>query len=321
MQSIRNAMGKGFAKRKAPQTKISWAVFLQPKYFGVGLGIVLLRLCVYLPYRVQMAMGRCLGRAAMPFASHRRHITKVNLQLCFSNLSEPQRKVLLTECFESAGMAIFESAIACWMPKKRLVKLFHFEGQNHLTQALSKGKGALILTAHFTTLDLGGRILSLYTPFNVVYRKHKNPVFDWLLRKGREKHVYGTVTRNDVRGFLKSFKKNIPIFYAPDQDYGRRHSVFVPFFGVMAATITATSRIAKIAQTAVLPYVVSRRSDNKGYIATLYPPLENFPTDDFYQDALQVNQLIERAINTNPEQYLWQHRRFKTRPLGEDSLY
>jgi KDO2-lipid IV(A) lauroyltransferase len=303
------------------QAKISWAVFLHPKYLFVGFGIVLLRLCVYLPYAIQMTMGRYVGRIAMPFASHRRHITKVNLQLCFSHLSEQQIKALLTRCFESAGMAIFESAIACWMSKKRLMKLFHFEGQHHLTQVLSKGKGALILTAHFTTLDIGGRILSLYAPYNVIYRKHKNPVFDWLLRKGREKHVHGTVARDDVRDFLKSFKKNLPIFYAADQDYGRKHSVFVPFFGVMAATITATSRITKIAQTTVLPYFVSRRSDNKGYIATLYPPLENFPTDDVYQDAQQINQLIERAINTNPEQYLWQHRRFKTRPFGETSPY
>ena len=120
---------------------------------------------------------------------------------------------------------------------------------------------------------------------------------------------------------MRSLKKNIPILYAPDQDYGRKHSIFVPFLGVSAATITSTARIVKMTNTPILPYFVHRRKDGSGYTATMYPPLENYPTDDTYEDALRINQIIEQEILKSPEQYLWQHRRFKTRPLGEDSVY
>lgn len=301
--------------------KMKASLIVNPRYWPIWLGAGFLFLCVQLPYRWQVAMGRALGRIALPFSHHRRHITETNLTLCFPTLSKHELKRLLRGCFESAGIGIFETAMAWWMPTHRVKKLFSLEGLDQLEKVLDKKQGALILAGHFTTLELGGRILAIHKPYNVVYRKHKNPVFEWIMCNARENRLDQAIQRDDVRQFVRSLKKNIPIFYAPDQDYGRKHSLFVPFFGVSAATITSTARIAKMANTSVLPYFVHRRKDGLGYTATMHPPLENYPTDDPYQDALRINQIIEQEILKSPEQYLWQHRRFKTRPLGEDSVY
>lgn len=297
------------------------SLLFNPRYWPIWLGAGILFICVQLPYRWQMAMGRTIGRMALPFAHRRRHITETNLKLCFPSLSQRELDTLLKQCFESAGIAIFETAMAWWMPARRLRKLFSFEGFDHLEKVLEKKQGALILFGHFTTLELAGSILSLYKPYHAVYRKHKNPALEWIMRRARENLIHRTIPRDDVRKFVRSLKENIPIFYAPDQDYGLKYSLFVPFFGISAATITSTARIVKIANTAVLPYFFYRRKDGSGYTATIHPPLENYPTNDPYQDALRINQIIEQAIIKHPEQYLWQHRRFKTRPLGERSFY
>lgn len=154
---------------------IKLSLILNPRYWPLWFSAGLLFICVQLPYRWQMAMGRALGRIALPFARHRRHITKTNLKLCFPSLSEQELNVRLKQCFESAGIAIFETAIAWWMPTYRFNKLFSVEGLEQLEKVLEKKRGALILVGHFTTLELGGRILSMHTLYSIVYRKHKNP--------------------------------------------------------------------------------------------------------------------------------------------------
>lgn len=294
---------------------------VNPRYWFIWMGVAALWLCVQLPYRWQMALGRGLGRVALPFANHRRHVTLTNLRLCFPALSPVELNSLVQRCFESAGIAIFETGMAWWMPTRRLKKLITVKGFAYWHEALTKQRGALILAGHFTTLELAGRVLSLYSPYDGVYRQHKNPVFDFIMCRAREKHIHRAIARDDVRQFIASLKANGSIFYAPDQDYGSKHSLFVPFFGVAAATITSTARIAKLTKTAVLPYFFYRRDDGHGYTATLYPPLEHYPSQDAYQDALRINQIIEQAVLKNPEQYLWQHRRFKTRPMGEACFY
>lgn len=295
--------------------------FLHPRYWLIWIGFGLLWLCVKLPYRFQIQLGRCLGRIALPFSSRRRKITEINLRACFPALTEAELQALVKRSFESAGIAIFEFGMGWWMPRARIQQLVQFEGKEHLENALSQGKGALIIVAHFMTIEIGGRALSEHISYDAVYRKHKNPLVDWLMHKARETRLKKAIARNDVRGFLKSFKENRPVLYLPDQDYGAKHSIFVPFFNIPAATITATTRIVKMSKAPVLPYFVYRRADGKGYVATLHPPLENFPTDDEYEDARRINSLIEQAILKSPEQYLWQHRRFKTRPHGEPSFY
>ena len=156
---------------------------------------------------------------------------------------------------------------------------------------------------------------------DVMYRANENPLLETLMTRGRMKNYPSAVERNDIRGVLQSLKKGHIIWYGADQDYGRAHSVFVPFFGVQAATITATSRFAKISGAAVVPVRYYRRADDNHYDLFLSEPLTDFPTDDVYADALRVNQFVEDAIKPHPEQYWWVHRRFKTRPDGEEDLY
>jgi KDO2-lipid IV(A) lauroyltransferase len=294
---------------------------LSPRYFSTWILLGILWLCVKLPYHWQCAMGRLLGRAALPFAHYRREITRTNLKLCFPSLCANEQDALLKRCFMSAGVSVFETAMAWWMPKRRFDKLVHLEGLEHLEQALAKGHGAIILIPHFTTLEPAGRLLATHITYDGVYRPHKNPVLEWFMRKTREDHIHKAIPRKNVKQFLNSLKNNRLLAYAPDQDYGRKHSVFAPFFGVQAATITTTARMAKMRRTVVLPYFFYRLADGKGYSGKIHPPLDHFPSNDAYQDALRINQVIEEAILKAPEQYLWAHRRFKTRPLGEKSVY
>ena len=179
----------------------------------------------------------------------------------------------------------------------------------------------ILLSAHFTSLEIGGRLLALRAPFHVLYREHKNPVFESVMRRARERHFEKAIPREDMRGLLRSLKENRAVWYAPDQNYGGEHSVYVPFFGVPAATITTTSRIARISGAAVVPFFPRRLGHGRGYRLILHPPLEDFPGEDPAADAARINRLIEAEIRKAPEQYLWVHRRFKTHPDGKNVLY
>jgi Kdo2-lipid IVA lauroyltransferase/acyltransferase len=320
---MKNTLNSDPIKKHPAQVKCSSypSTFWHPRYWLLWLGLGVLWLCVKLPYRLQIGLGRLVGRIALPFSHHRRKVTYANLRACFPALTENEINILLKRSFESAGIALFEFGMAWWMPIPRFNKFIQWEGQEYLKNALSEGRGAILLAGHFTTIEIAGRALTQLAHYHVIYREHKNPLIDWIMCKSRERGVKKAVKRNDVTQFIKGFRKNTPILYAPDQDYGRKHSVFVPFFGVQAATITATARIAKIGKAPVLPYFIYRREDGKGYLAKIYPPLINFPTGDEYRDAQFINQIIEQAVLKSPEQYLWQHRRFKTRPLGEPSFY
>ena len=320
---MKNSLAQDTTIKHKKRTKLpnQYKPFWHPCYWLIWIGLGLLWLCVQLPYRVQIALGRWLGLIALPFSHHRRNVAHANLRACFPTLTEKELNILLKRSFESAGIAVFEFGMAWWMPDWRFNKLVHWEGEAYLKNALSEGRGAILLAGHFTTIEVAGRALTQLVRYHVIYREHKNPLVDWVMCKAREKGVKKALKRNNVKEFIRGFKKNIPILYAPDQDYGREHSVFVPFFGVQAATITATARVAKIAKSPVLPYFLYRREDGKGYSAKIYPPLTHFPTGDEHRDAAFINQIIEQAVLKSPEQYLWQHRRFKTRPIGEPPFY
>lgn len=291
------------------------------RYWPTWLGLGLLWCLTRLPYAWQTGIGRLLGTTFCLFASNRRHIAEVNLSLCFPELAEQEREKLLTDHFMSLGIAILEIAMSWWATDKQLEKRVSIDGLRHLQDALKRGKGVILLSAHFTTLEIGGRLLALYAPFHVMYRKHKNPVIERVMRNARIRNFDKAIPRKDLRAMLQSLKQNLPVWYAPDQDYGAKHSIFVPFFGVQAASITASSRIARMSDAAVVPFFQTRLPDNQGYQLRLYPALEDFPGEDIEQDTLRINQLIEAQIRLQPEQYLWVHRRFKTRPPGEERPY
>jgi len=295
--------------------------FLAPRYWPTWLGLGALRALAMLPFAWQVRIGAALGHLALCFSSHRVHVTRVNLDLCFPELDAAQRHALLIKHFESLGIGMLETALSWWSAPGRLRRLTQIEGLEHLHAALAHGKGVILLSAHFTTLEIGGRLLAQHAPFHVMYREHKNALFEAVMKQARERHYEKAIERSDIRGMLRSLKANQPVWYAPDQNYGREHSTFVPFFGIPASTITATSRLARMSGAAVVPFFQERVEGGMGYRLRLQPALENFPSDDIEEDTRRVNAVIEAEIRRVPDQYLWTHRRFKTRPPGEADVY
>lgn len=295
--------------------------FLAPRYWPTWLLLALMWSVAQLPYAVQMWLGKWLGRLLYRVAARRRHIAAVNLRLCFPELSDHERAALLRRHFESLGKGAIETAMTWWTPDQQLERLIRIDGIEHLRIAVQKGKGAILLSAHFTSFEIGGRTLHRQIPFHVMYRRHENPLFDAVQKRGRERRYDKAIQREDVRSMLRSLKTNIPVWFAPDQNYSEEHSAFVKFFNVPAATITSTSRIAKMSGAPVVPFFTHRLPDNQGYLVRILPALENFPSDDVVHDTQRISTLLEEEIRRSPEQYLWVHRRFKTRPPGEVGVY
>ena len=288
-----------------------------PTWSGLGLLWCLSRL----PYGWQLTIGRQLGKLFRQLSPARRHITETNLSLCFPELDTGAREEILEEQFASLGIGVLEMAMSWWGTDRQLKKLAHIDGLEHLHRALDQGKGVILLSGHFTTLEIGGRLLSRVAPFHVMYRPHKNIAFESALKRSRTRHFEKAIPRGDLRGMLKSLKQNIPVWYAPDQDNGREQSVFVPFFGISTATITGTSRLARISKAAVVPFFQKRLPGTQGYQLTLYPALDDFPGESVEADTARINRIIEARVQEQPGQYLWAHRRFKTRPEGEPGVY
>ena len=297
--------------------------FLHPRFWLLWLGLALLWLITLLPYKILLSLGRVLGALMLRFANSRRHIVARNLELCFPELSEQERAALLRENFASMGIAFFEMAMSWWWPKQRLAKLLQVQGLEHLQQAQAQGQGVILMAIHFTTLEMGAALLGQRHTIDGMYRAHKNSVFDYVQRRGRERHNADAqaIEREDVRGMLKVLRQGRAIWYAPDQDYGPKQSIFVPLFGIPAATVTATSKFAKFGRAEVIPMTQTRLANGCGYLIKISPPLSDFPGESDEGDCLRVNQWIEQAVRAQPEQYLWAHRRFKTRPEGEAKLY
>lgn len=299
------------------------ASLLHPRFWPLWLGLGVLWLLVQLPYAALLWLGRLLGALMLRLAGSRRRIAQRNLELCFPQLSEAERERLLRENFASTGIAFFEMAMSWWWPRARLQRLARVEGLEHLQQAQAEGQGVILMALHFTTLEIGAALLGQQHTIDGMYREHKNPLFDYIQRCGRERHnVDATaIERDDIRAMLKVLRAGRAIWYAPDQDYGRKQSIFVPLFGVTAATVTATSKFARLGKARVVPFVQERLADGSGYRLTILPAWEDFPGETEEADCRRINGWIEEAVGRHPEQYLWAHRRFKTRPDGEPNLY
>ncbi|KTB64218.1 MULTISPECIES: lipid A biosynthesis lauroyl acyltransferase [Pseudomonas] len=299
------------------------AVFFHPRFWLLWLGLGLLWLITQLPYRALLTIGRLLGAGMYRVAADRRRIAARNLELCFPEKSARERKRLLKENFASTGIAFFEMAMSWWWPKSRLARLAHVEGLEHLKQAHLDGKGVILMALHFTTLEIGAALLGQKHTIDGMYREHGNLLFDFIQRRGRERHNLDSlaVERDDVRGMLKLLRSGRAIWYAPDQDYGAKQSIFVPLFGIQAATVTATSKFARLGKALVMPFTQERLADGSGYRLVIHPPLTDFPGESDEVDCLRINQWVEASVRECPEQYLWTHRRFKSRPPGEAKLY
>lgn len=294
---------------------------LHPRYWGVQLGIALLWLLVRLPHGAQMRLGRVLGRLLHALAGKRRRIAATNIRLCFPERPAAEQERLVRAAFESYGMSIFETGCAWLRGVGHLHDRAEITGVEHIRDAQAAGRGVLIIGAHFSTIDIAGALVAPYLTMDVVYRPSRNPVFDELIRRGRGRYFGKVLGKEDTRGIIRALRAGDAVWYAADQNYARRHSVFAPFFGVQAATIRGTSRLVKMTGAVAVFCSHFRLQGGHRYRVDFSPVLENFPAEDEVADARRVNQLIEAALATHPEQYLWLHRRFKTRPEGEPAIY
>ena len=285
----------------------------------VGLGIIWL--LHVLPLAVLSRIGSALGYVLYFTVASRRRVGLTNLRLCFPDWSERERRRLLRRHFQAFGRAILERGILWWSSKSRVMRLIRFEGLEHW-QAV-RGRPVIWLAPHFAGLDMGGTRLAAEFEAASMYSRQKDPLLDAILYHGRTRFVKPRLfsRQEGVRPLVRAMRDGLPFYYLPDMDFGPRDSVFVPFFGVPAATITGLSRLAKLAGASVVPVVTRQLPGGRGYVVRFYPAWTDFPTADPHADARRMNAFIEARVLEMPEQYHWLHKRFKTRPPGAARVY
>jgi KDO2-lipid IV(A) lauroyltransferase len=293
------------------QRNLSYKGFLTPNYWLVWLALGLAKLLASLPLRMQHRIGSGIGYLAYKALKNRRRICEINIATCFPQLSLEDRDQLVRRVFESNGIGILE-AFRSWFSNPESIKSsVQYNGSKHLEAALEKGKGVILLGAHYSTLDLAGSLTTLFFKADVMQRDHSNGLFNAVMTRSRQA-LYGKVLdKKDLRGLIQSLRDNHVVWYATDQDYGRKVSVFAPFFGVQCATLTTTMRLAAKTGAAVVPFS-HFRTEAGCYELNLFPALEEFPSGSVDADAARLNLIIEEQLRAHPEQYLWMHRRFKT---------
>lgn len=306
------------AKVSAPPFLLS---YLLPKFWLTWLGIVLLYMISWLPYRLQTFIGKAIGWLLSKLGKKRVNIARRNLALCFPDMPEAQQEEMLSQNIQHAGMAVLEASMGWWWPDWRVRNIGSIEGYEHVEAILAKGKGVLGLAIHNMNLELGCRIAGLKMPSVAFYRKHNNPLMEYMQYHGRARSNKYMIHKRNVKGLIQALNEQEVCFYLPDQDYGRKKCEFVPFFAVPeTATTTGTLLFANQANCETV-FLVSHRTKD-GYRVTFLPGLEDFPSGDDKQDVTRVNRKVEEMIQLAPEQYLWMHKRFKTRPSKDDpSLY
>ncbi len=295
--------------------------YWHPRFWHMWLTIGLLRLVAFLPFRILLALGQLLGKLIQLASKSRRRVVDINLRHCFADLPEAEREQIKNRCYKNIGVSLLEMSMCWWWSEQRLKPLVEIRGQEHIDTALASGRGVILLTGHFTSLEIGARLLVLFMPIQVMYRKQKNRLFDSYLYSKRSSYFVNTISRKDTRQLVKGIKNQIPTWYAPDQNFPKERNVFAPFMGVQTATITASSRLAKSSGGTMLPFYPERKPDGSGYILWIEPPLENFPSGDDLEDASRINASIEKFVRPHPSHYMWVHQRFKSRPAGETSFY
>ncbi len=289
--------------------------FWQPRYWPIWLALAGMRLLAFCPYRIQLAVGRKLGRLAGLVLRKRRHIAALNLSLCFPELDTAERNSLLHRHFESLGMTLIEHGLGWWASAATVERLVEVRGAEHLRQAMAGGRGVVLVAGHFASLEITGRAFSAIFPsVAALYRSSRNPFVDEILKRLRHRSVPLLIPKQNMRGMVRALRQGIPVWYAPDQSYRGEMSALLPFCGEPAMTNTALSNIVRLGKAAVVPLVPRRLPDGQGYVLEIFPALDDFPGESAEADALRVNALIETQIRQIPEQYYWIHRRFKNRP-------
>lgn len=295
---------------------------LHPRYWFTWFGLGILWLLVQLPYPVLMRLGAGAGKISRHFLQRRERITRRNIELCFPGISEEKTEQMIAGNFASLGMALAETGIAWFWSDRAVKRLFTVSGMANLHAAQNEKRGVMLIGVHFMSLELGGRISGLCQPMMAMYRPHNNLAMEYVQTKGRMRSNKAMIDRRDLRGMVHALKLGESVWFAPDQDYGPKGSTFAPLFAVeKAATTNGTFVLSRLAKPAMVPIMLIRNPGNDGYHLIIEPMLENYPHTDESAAAAYMNKVIENQILRAPEQYLWLHRRFKTRPPGEASLY
>jgi len=303
---------------EAPKFSVS---FFHPRFWLTWLSIILLYTISWLPYGVQRYIGKGIGKLLSVLAKKRVQIAKRNLALCFPEYTPEQREKMLKANIDNAGMAVLEASMGWWWPTWRIKRMSEFEGYEHIAAILAKGKGVLAYAIHNMNLEFAVRVAGLRNPSVAFYRKHNNPLMEYMQYHGRNRSNKYMVHKRDVRGLIQALNEKEVCFYLPDQDYGRVKCEFAPFFAVdKAATTTGSLLFAKEANCETV-FLASIRTAT-GYKIKVLPGLENFPSGDDKLDVARMNKMVETLVLEAPEQYLWMHKRFKTRPSKDElSLY
>ena len=290
--------------------------YLHPKYWGVWLFVGFLFICCYLPFKAQWQVSRFLGFLAFHLAKSRRHVVQVNVDLCFKEKTPQQKAVLVKQIFHENMQGYLDSGTAWFRDINAFRDRIEVRGKDILDRETADGKGVLLAGAHFSILDLAGALTSLVCDLNVTYRPLDNKLMNAVMMRGRYRFVETAFHKKNVKGFISCMKKGGILWYAPDQDYGRKHSAFSPFFGRSAATITGLTFLSRAGKAKIMPYSYHRDGLSQKYILEFFEPLPTTGVEE--EDAANYNAWLEGAIRRHPAQYLWLHKRFKTQENPEE---
>jgi KDO2-lipid IV(A) lauroyltransferase len=295
--------------------------YLAPATWPTWVGLGLLRVISWLPHSFALLIGRGIGRFAHLIGGKRRAIVRCNIGLCFPDLTTGERDALARRHFEALGMSMVEMALGRWASDEHLTAITTIEGVDHVLEAVNDGHGVILLSAHFTTLEISGRILKLsIPPFDAVYRKNRSAFTTEMLRTGRERSAASTIEKRDIKAMVRSLRKGGIVWYAPDQSYNRKGAEVLPFFGVSSMHTTATSTLARLGNAVAIPYFPERLANGRYHLKIL-PPLDDFPSDNLIEDTKKYIRVLEEQIRQCPEQYLWVHRKFKDLPESYPDYY
>ena len=295
--------------------------YRSPATWPTWIGMGILRVVCWLPHRAALRVGRVIGRLAHAVGGTRRAIVRRNIELCFPELSATERDDMAYRHFLALGMAVIEMGLGRWASDEHLASITTITGLEHLHRAVSDGKGVILLAAHFTTLEISGRVLAQNCPpFDAVFRRNRSEFITELQRSGRERAADDTIEKRDIKKMIRSLKAGRPVWYAPDQSYNRKGSEVIDFFGVPTMHATATSSLARLGRAVVIPFF-PRRLDDGRYEMILLPPFDDFPSEDPVADTRRYISCLEDHILSCPEQYFWIHRKFKDLPEPHPDYY
>jgi len=296
--------------------------FAHPRYWPVWLALGVLWLLSWLPLPLMTLLGSGIGMLLYALHGSRRRVVHTNIERCFPELTRAEQRRIARRHFRAVGRTLFDSTIAWWAPAWRLRRLVRLRGHEHLERARREKRNVILLAPHFLGLDVGGMRVCMDVPVVSVFRHPDDKLVSWIMQRGRTRMGATLVEHNKpFTTLVRAVKSGQPLYYLPDQDAGRRNSVFAPFFGIPAATFAVLGRLADMTDAVVIPMISVQRPWGLGFEVNFFPPLENFPSGDALADTTRMNLEIEKAARRWPDQYFWVHKRFKTRPEGEPKFY